>query len=158
MPMNVPALVPLEMFEAVQRKLDRNAALASRNTKREYLLPGLLFCSQCGGRMGGHAAHGVPQYRCYHKSDSDKYLVGPDNKPCPCSSPEIKAELIEKEVWDTIRRLINDPDWLIRMLRQHNKGNSQTKEILEQELLICHNRLKSIPKERRRLAYLPRIL
>ena len=48
--------------------------------------------------------------------------------------------------------LLKIPDWLISKLRQHNKGSSQTKEILEQELNICHNRLKSIPKERKRLA------
>jgi len=150
-PMDVPALVPLEMFEAVQRKLDRNAALASRNTKREYLLSGLLFCSQCGGRMGGHAIHGITYYRCYHKGDPDKYLLGPDNKPQPCSCPEIKTEIIEAEVWDTICQLIKDPDLLIRELHRLSAGYSQTKEILEQELQICRARLKTIPQEIKRL-------
>ncbi|MBW2610653.1 MAG: recombinase family protein, partial [Deltaproteobacteria bacterium] len=150
-PMDVPALVPLEMFEAVQKKLERNAVLAKRNTKREYLLSGLLHCSLCGGRMKGNAIHDVPYYRCYHRSDPEKYLAGPNNIYYPCSCPDIKTELMDNEVWDTIRRLIKDPDLLIHKLRQHNEGNSQTKEILEQELSICHNRLKSIPKERKRL-------
>ena len=39
---NVAPLIPLELFEAVQRKLKTNAQLAKRNTKREYLLSGIL--------------------------------------------------------------------------------------------------------------------
>lgn len=54
----VSSLVPNELFEAVQKKLEKNAELSKRNTKREYLLSGLLYCSQCGGRMGGHTIHG----------------------------------------------------------------------------------------------------
>lgn len=60
----VPSLIPAELFEAVQRKLKTNADLSKRNTKRHYLLAGLLYCSQCGGRMGGHTIHAIPYYRC----------------------------------------------------------------------------------------------
>ena len=37
----VPSLIPVELFEAVQRKLKKNAELSKRNTKRQYLLSGL---------------------------------------------------------------------------------------------------------------------
>jgi site-specific DNA recombinase len=63
----VPSLVPIELFEAVQRKLTTNSDLSRRNTKREYLLSGILYCSQCGGRMGGHAIRDVNYYRCYRQ-------------------------------------------------------------------------------------------
>lgn len=147
----VPSLVPLELFEAVQRKLGRNAELSKRNTKRECLLSGLLYCSQCGGRMNGHAMHGVTYYRCHHKGDPDKYLVGLDDKPHPCSCHEVRAELIETEVWDTVCQLVKDPDFLIRELHRRNVGDSQTKEILERELKLCQTRLKAIPGEIKRL-------
>jgi site-specific DNA recombinase len=148
---DVPSLVSAELFEAVQRKLGRNAELSRRNTKREYLLSGILYCSKCSGRMSGHTMHGVPYYRCYHKGDPDKYLAGFDNKPQPCSCPEIRAGAIEPEVWDTIYQLIKDPDFLIRELHRHNADNSQTKEILERELKLCQTRLKTIPEEIKRL-------
>ena len=90
----VPALVTVDLFEAVQRKLRRNADLARRNTKREYLLSGLLYCSKCGGRMGGHTIHGIPYYRCYHKDKPDNVPLNMDGLPMPCRSPEIKAEAI----------------------------------------------------------------
>jgi len=148
---NVPSLVPVELFEAVQRKLDTNAELSRRNTKREYLLSGLLYCSQCGGRMGGHAIHDVPYYRCYRKDNPDKVPFNTDGKPQPCSCPEVKAEATEPVVWDTICQPIKDPDFLIQELHKRNTDNSQTKEILERELQLCQARLKAIPDEQRRL-------
>jgi site-specific DNA recombinase len=55
----VPSLIPVELFEAVQRKLKTDADLSKRNKKRQYLLSGLLYCSKCDGRMGGHTIQGV---------------------------------------------------------------------------------------------------
>jgi site-specific DNA recombinase len=147
----VPSLVPLELFEAVQRKLDRNTILSGRNTKREYLLSGLLYCSQCGGRMGGHTTHDVPYYRCYRKYNPDRVPLDPGGKPQPCSCPEVRAKVVEPVVWDTIYRLIRDPVFLIKELHKRNAGSSQTKEILERELRLCQTRLKAIPEEQRRL-------
>ena len=147
----VPSLIPVELFEAVQRKLKSNADLSRRNTKREYLLSGLLYCSQCGGRMGGHTIHDVPYYRCYRKYNPDRVLLGPDGDPQLCSCPEIRAEVVEPVVWDTICQLIKDPDFLIQELHKRNNDNSQTREILERELQLCQARLKAIPDEQKRL-------
>jgi site-specific DNA recombinase len=150
-PVKVSSLISLELFESVQRKLKTNAELSKRNTKREYLLSGLLYCSQCGGRMGGHTSHAVPYYRCYRKENPDRVPLNADGKPQPCSCPEVKAEAIEPVVWNTICQLIKDPDFLIQELHRHNADNSQTEEILERELRLCQARLKAIPEEQRRL-------
>ena len=147
----VPSLIPAELFETVQGKLEKNMKLSRRNTKMEYLLSGLLHCSLCGGRMGGHTIHDTPYYRCYRKGNPDRVPLGPDGKPQPCSCPEIKADTIEPVVWDTICQLIKDPDFLIEELHRRNADNSQTREILERELQLCQTRLKAIPDEQRRL-------
>ena len=147
---NVPELIPAQLFETVQRKLKTNADLARRNTKRQYLLSGLLFCSRCSGRMGGHAVHGVPYYRCYKKSTPDKMPLDADGNPQPCSCPEIKTEVVEKEVWDTVCQLIREPEFLIEELSRHNGDDSQ-KEVVERELKLCQTRLKVIPDEQKRL-------
>jgi len=147
----VPTLIPAELFEAVQRTLDRNAELSMRNTKRQYLLSGILYCSRCGGRMGGHTTHGIQYYHCYRRENPDRVPLGLDGKPHPCSCPSIKTEAIEAVVWDTVCQLIKDPDFLIQELHRHNDENSQSKEVLERELQLCLTRLKAIPEEKRRL-------
>ncbi len=138
----VSSLVPNELFEAVQKKLEKNAELSKRNTKREYLLSGLLYCSQCGGRMGGHTMHGIPYYRCYRKYNPGNIPLKTDGEPQPCSCPEVRADIIEPVVWDTICQLIKNPDFLIEELHKRNVDNSQTKEILERELLLCQGEAK----------------
>lgn len=147
----VPSLIPAELFEAVQRKLKTNADLSKRNTKRHYLLAGLLYCSQCGGRMGGHTIHAIPYYRCYRKGNPDRVPLSLDGKPQPCPCPEVKAEAIEPVVWETICQLIENPDFLIQELHRRNADSSQTKEILEREQQLCQARLKKLPEEQRRL-------
>ncbi len=147
----VPSLIPLELFESVQKKLIKNAELSKRNTKGDYLLSGLLYCSQCGGRMGGHTVHNIPYYRCYRKGNPDRVPLSPDGRPQPCSCPEVKAEVIEPVVWDTIYQLIKDPGFLIQELHRCNADNSETREILERELQLCQVRLKAIPEEQKRL-------
>ena len=101
--------------------------------------------------MGGHAIHDVPYYRCYRKDNPDKVPFNTDGRPQPCSCPEVKTEVIEPVVWDTICQLIKDPDFLVQELHRRNADNSQTKEILERELQLCQARLKAIPEEQRRL-------
>jgi site-specific DNA recombinase len=147
----VPSLVSEELFEAVQRKLKRNAELASRNTKREYLLSGLLYCSQCGGRMGGHTMHGIPYYRCYRKGNPERMLIDVGGRLKSCSCPEVKAEVVEPVVWDTISQLIKEPDLLTQELDKRIKDKSQTKQYLEKEFQLCLARLKAIPEEQNRL-------
>jgi site-specific DNA recombinase len=147
----VPSLIPVELFDTVQRKLTANAELSKRNIKREYLLSGLLYCSQCGGRMGGHTIDDIPYYRCYRKGNPDKVPFGPDGKPQPCPCPHVRANVIEPVVWDTICQLIKDPEFLIQELHRRNTDSSQTKQILERELQLCGTRLKAIPEEQGRL-------
>jgi site-specific DNA recombinase len=147
----VPALVSEELFEAVQRKLKSNAELASRNTKREYLLSGLLYCSQCGGRMGGHTMHGIPYYRCYRKGNPERMPIDAGGRLKSCSCPEVKAEVVEPVVWDTISQLIKEPDLLTQELDKRIEDKSQTKQFLERELRLCLSRLKAIPEEQMRL-------
>ena len=147
----VPPLVSLELFESVQRKLKANAELCKRNTKREYLLTGLLHCAYCGGRMGGHAVHGVLYYRCYRKENTDRMPFDAEGNRQPCPCPYVKADKIEPVIWDAIGGLIKNPDFLIQELHKRNSSNSNTREILEQELRLCATRLKAIPEEQKRL-------
>ena len=51
-PVTVPAIIPKELFDVVQNRLEDNLRLARRNAKREYLLSGLVKHA-CGSVMGG---------------------------------------------------------------------------------------------------------
>jgi site-specific DNA recombinase len=80
----VPVIIPREIFDQVQSRLEENRRHAKRNARREYLLSGLLK-HWCGGRMGGRFSRGNIFYQCYmshhHKAPIDEE-GNPEDRGC----------------------------------------------------------------------------
>jgi len=114
----VPPLIPIELFEAVQRKLKTNAELSKRNTKRQYLLSGVLYCSQCGGRMGGHTIHGVPYYHCYRKGLYADFMMRDDMELIQKEQGELEKRKAELERQLAQRQLTQGQEAQIRSLAE----------------------------------------
>jgi site-specific DNA recombinase len=143
-------LVSPELFQAVQRRLEKNLEMARRNTRHEYLLSGLLFCGQCGGRMGGHHCRDRAYYRCYRKK-ADNLVPALGGGFAPCLCPEVRAEAVEPVIWESVAGLIRNPEFLVSELRKRSEDSSQTRQMLEKELKLCGERLGEFPGEQLRL-------
>jgi len=100
----IPAIISREVFEQVQTRFEKNRAFAMRNTKREYLLSGLLVCGKCGQRYTGWTSRGTAYYRCRSKGD---FL------PEPCPSYGVRGDRLEPLIWDTVSRLLSQPQLII---------------------------------------------
>jgi len=148
-PVAVSAIVPREVFEAAQRRLDENFRLARRNTKREYLLSGLLKHT-CGSGMGGRTHSGVTYYHCY-KDQKFKAPINENGEPQPCSCKWVNGKSLEAAVWDTVTDLLCHPDLLVRELEKLTQPDSATRETLEEELAHLRKCLDAFPQEERRL-------
>jgi site-specific DNA recombinase len=149
----VPAIVSEEVWQAAQRRLDQNRALASRNGKRQYPLRGLVVCGSCGSRMAGKFRNHVkdPQkarlYVC-GRTGSVRRVDG----SATCAEPVwAHAAALEEQVWDTIAGLLRDPDNLRRELARRREAGSPTREALEAEMRFTTKRLEEIPAEMDRL-------
>jgi site-specific DNA recombinase len=101
--------------------------------------------------MGGHNIRGTSYYRCYNKTALESMHYPNNTGPDRCNCREVKAQDIEKLVWEEITRLINNPVTLIEALHNRNDDTSATREATERELQLCENRLKAIPIEQKRL-------
>ena len=134
--LKVPPLVSEELWEGVQRRLQRNKALASRNTRREYLLRGLVICRQCSKHMSGSTFHGYSYYRCGRRGKKKMYLES-------CTGPLVRADWLGSTVWETITDLLQQP--------RRREEDSPTRAIAEQELGIAKRRHAEIPEEQDRL-------
>ena len=146
----VPAIVPLDLFEAAQRQLRTNSELAKRNTKREYLLGGILHCGFCGGRMGGHEVYGITYYRCYRRRP-ERYMTEASGESHPCPCPEVRTDGIDKIVWKTVTNLLKKPETLITELKKRCEPDSSTRQVVDKELKLSIQRLESISQEEKRL-------
>lgn len=149
LPVAVPPIIPKEIFDTAQRRLDENLRLARRNAKRDYLLSGLLKHA-CGSRMDGRTHSGVTYYHCY-KDQKFKAPISERGEPQPCSCGWVNGRVLETTVWETVTRLLRDPDLLTRELENIAQPESPTRESLEEELAQVNKRLDDLSKEERRL-------
>ncbi len=104
-----PALVSEELWERVQVKLAANQKLSKRNTKRVYLLTGLIRCTCghafCGSYYDKADGSEVRYYRCSRQFPNE-----------PCGAPNIPAALVEDLVWGDIRGFLERPANVVEAL------------------------------------------
>jgi site-specific DNA recombinase len=100
---SVPALVTEELWQAAQRTLADNR-LNPKNTRRTYLLRGVLKCALCNlAFCGGQNRPGVWWYRC------NGHLPERGGKEHRCKAKSIRSTDIEPVVWADIEALLRNP-------------------------------------------------
>jgi site-specific DNA recombinase len=107
----VPAIVTPALWNAVQRQLETNKGVRTRNMDkaRRYLLRGLVVCAVCGRKMYASPIHsGVPGYRCSSRAtESGK-----------CGSGSIVAHILEPWVWDQVANVLRNPEIIAAEVRR----------------------------------------
>lgn len=92
---NMEKLIPVELFQAVQARMQRNGRAPKRsNNAADFPLAGLVCCEHCGHPMTGYYAKGYkgkphPYYRCY-------------NKQCAYNKKSIPRGLIENALQECL--------------------------------------------------------
>jgi site-specific DNA recombinase len=101
----VPALVAEPLWQAAQERLAMNSRFASRNSRRAYLLRGLLVCAACGYTLQGRTSGQTVSYVCTH-----------GGKDCPPGIARhtcvVRADVVEPLVWQALADLLRQPEQL----------------------------------------------
>ncbi|MFC1981592.1 recombinase family protein [Chloroflexota bacterium] len=144
-----PPLISGELFDSVQARLQRNKELAPRNTKREYLLRGFVYCNHCGRRYSGatranKTKNGINRHRFYHCSRNTKKVFID-----PCHNRTWSADNLEKIVWNEIESTLSNPKTVLAGLEVLQSESQKTNEYLK-ELDIIEAKLKHMEKEKDR--------
>ena len=138
----IPAIVPLDIWEGVQERLEKNQRQNRRviaSKRRIFLLSGLITCGICGAGYVAHCSRSKGHEYTYY-SCSNRY--GKKGKENVCQSEPIHGEEIEKYVIEAVKKCI--------------KGtvdfNAQAVEIAEQyNNLINSGMQKDVSAERAEL-------
>jgi len=105
----VPAIVDESLFEIVQEQLEENKRLKrQRLTGARYLLQGLVICNLCGYGYCGNTATGARKHNYYTCGGARVYA----NRERKCNTQSIHADMLEKVVWEEVKKLLNDPYFL----------------------------------------------
>lgn len=130
-------------FIRVQKMLSQNKChkKPSSPTRYPYLLTGIIYCQKCGDRLCGKSAHGnggkIGYYEHVWSTKNQSCL---SKKILKCEPNRIQAKLIEPVIWQDIKRLFTDDEFLKQLFSE------------AQKLKIDHSIEKSIEKIKSKLS------
>lgn len=112
-------------MERAAAQLARNAALASRNSKRhDHLLRCLLTCGGCGLSMAGTTKPTPRGVRRYYRCGGKDCVRSGRMHPCPRAC--VDGEALDRAVWSHVRDLLADPDRLAAQFRHFAADTDRT--------------------------------
>ena len=141
-PGGVPALIPIELFNAVQQRIVKTKkAPSSHKAIDDYLLTTKLYCGHCEAFMVGESGTSNTNkiYR-YYKCATAKKRKG-------CHKKAVRKEWIEDIVINQIMRFLMDDeaiDELVDILMIAQKKENTTLPLLKQELREVEKSIKNM--------------
>ena len=140
----IPVIVPKDLFDRVQKRLDKNKrAPACGKADEEYLLTTKLFCGKCGALMfgeSGTSATGRTYY--YYKCANVKRRKG-------CNKKTVQKEWLEDLVVRETMKLIQDDaviDKIVQLVMDVQNQENTAIPLLEKQLREVNKKLDNLMK------------
>lgn len=134
----IPAIVTGSVWDQAQECLERNKQQARRNTKREYLLRGMVFC-RCGRRWTGIYKNHLKRayYRC-PTNEAELWRHRCDNRY------SIRQEVLENTVWANVSALFLDPKTLLDGLNAQRETSAEELERRTRRIAAVEQTIKDV--------------
>ena len=132
-PDGIPVIVPQDLFDRVQRKLEQNKKAPAHNKAEvEYLLTTKLFCGHCGAYMcgeSGKSRNGTVHH--YYKCVSVK------KKRTNCKKKAVRKQWLEELVVTEVMKVVMDDkaiEAIVSQVMDLQDRENTTLPVLEKEL------------------------
>jgi len=147
-PNATPPIISEDVFNAAQERLQKNRELAKRNTKRDYLLRGLVKCRACGRSYIGTTSISRQNGNVYQRS---YYRCGARDSisPVRCNNRRLRADYLDRVVWEQLESVLAKPETI---LAEAQTKQEQTGDIgvLERNLARTMAQLANREKQKTR--------
>ena len=141
---SVPAIIDVETFNAVQKKLEsnKNTAQPRKRNKRFYPLTGKVVCDCCGGHYVGihiqppknrKAQNGNTYYVCYNKR---AYKT--------CSAKNVRKDKLEEYCVEQIKKHILQPEKIKEIAAYIVSQTDDTPAMIKEELKAAEARKRIV--------------
>ncbi len=137
----VPPIISEKLFEKVQKQIALNAKYASRNTKHEYLLGGLIYCT-CGSHRSSDTARGHYYYRC-----TDRLHQFPN--PPKCTEKGINVRHLDAVTWEKIVILLTEPKLIDEQYKRYRRESTNSK-VIDTDISSIEKELSKLKDEEQR--------
>ncbi|MBM4467397.1 MAG: recombinase family protein, partial [Chloroflexi bacterium] len=134
-PVEVPAIVSRELWEAAQEQLARNRNMTQPHPRYKYLLQSRLRCGQCGCALTSKTYRNNGRLYKYYTCRGNALDRGSDFAHRRCEMPSIRAEAADGLVWDHVSALLLNPRCLLEGLRARAEEAEEAVKPLKRELV-----------------------
>ena len=146
----VPAIISEDNWNKAIQILKDHQLEAVKNSKRRYLLRGLIKCGNCGLTYIGTAFSGAkrkltPYYVCNGKTSYRGIYFG------KCTSKNISAEWLENLVWQDCLEFINNPGEALKELAASMEDKKSNKLQLEEEINNIEKNIQNTDDEKQKI-------
>ena len=142
-PNGIPAIVPQDLFDRVQEKIEKNRKAPARaKAEVNYLLTTKLFCGHCGAYMCGESGKGRSG-KIYHYYK----CVSVKKKRTDCKKKAIKKDFIEEfVVRHTMKMLTDDKaiEAIVAMLMDLQERENINLPLYEQQLRDVERNIENL--------------
>lgn len=135
------AIVDAELWEQAQECLRINREMAARNTRRQYLLRGLVFC-ECGRRCVGRYKK-EPNFAYYRCPVTDREYWRSD---CPVRY-HLRQDWLEATVWNYVLSRLQDPDLLMAEVQRQREAQREQAERRAERLRAVEAALADVDRK-----------
>lgn len=129
-------IVDIGKFNKAQEILkQRRESYQSHNSTKSYL-GGLLWCGRCGARYHHKSAPPrldgtrLKKYMCYSRSKRMAKMIMDPN----CKNTSYPADVLEEEVFNQIRKLALDPDYLDEIREERGETGEDKISLIQKEI------------------------
>lgn len=141
-PDGIPALVPQELFDSVQSKMQKNSRAPARHKAEDnYILTTKLFCGSCGAMMVGECGTSSAKGRTYHYY---RCVNTKRHKTCNAKHKSVPKRPLEDAVIRAIMARIMDDSFVEALADAVVKLQSQESSLLPALRKQLHDTEKSI--------------
>jgi site-specific DNA recombinase len=143
-PVDVPAIVSEDLWEAARSQRTTNTTEKKGNVKYEYLMRGRLRCS-CGYSM---IARSLQQGKyLYYGCTARNRGHGLEH----CDSPYFPARDVDSTCWDWVTALLTNPKAMIDSIRQQQNEREKAVQPLREQLGVTEELIREKEKKLERL-------
>ena len=142
-PGGIPTIVPQDLFDRVQEKIEKNKKAPARaKAEVDYLLTTKLFCGHCGAYMCGESGKGRSG-KTYHYYK----CVSVKKKRTDCKKKAVKKDFIEEFVIRHTMKTLNDDaaiEAIIAMLMDLQERENINLPLYEQQLRDVERNIENL--------------
>jgi site-specific DNA recombinase len=143
-----PAIIDVELFERVQKKLAANKNRFKPDTWKKYPYPltEKIVCGECGKKLGGKSAHGKNKKHHYYSHPRQLNSDGVSQHK-RCRIENLRAERMEDVLLKSIKNLLETPNLIEYWLKVYATSTSSEIPALEGKIKSLDAEIES--KEKR---------